>query len=100
MKEVTDTDLKKLQEKEKKQTHKGLDQIIDSLEKKKDISVIDKTKKDWNVYVNEKKIEKDLSFHRKDGYLSKKRFLEESNQKAYESQKDALNKKLKGKPKL
>jgi hypothetical protein len=32
-----------------------------------------------------------------DSYLNKKRFLEEANQKAYESQKEALNKKLKGK---
>ena len=60
--------MKKLKDKEKHQTHKGLDQIIDAIPKKKEISVVGKSKKDWNVYVNEKQIEKELTFHRKDGY--------------------------------
>ena len=38
--------------------------------KKKEISVVGKSKKDWNVYVNEKQIEKELTFHRKDGYIT------------------------------
>jgi hypothetical protein len=67
IKETTEIDIKKAQDKEKRQTHKGLDQIIDAIPKKKEISVMGKSKKDWNVYVNEKKIEKELSFHRKDG---------------------------------
>ena len=59
--------MKKLQDKEKNQTHKGLDQIIDMIPKKKEISVIGKSKRDWNVYVTDKNLEKDLSFNRKDG---------------------------------
>ena len=35
--------------------------------KKKEISVIGKSKRDWNVYVTDKNLEKDLSFNRKDG---------------------------------
>ena len=61
--------MKKLQDKEKRKTHKGLDQIIDAIPKKKEISVIGKSKKDWNVYVTDKNLEKELSFHRKDGYI-------------------------------
>jgi hypothetical protein len=66
-KTLTDIDLKKMKEKEKKQTHKGLDSIIDSISKKKDVNVVDKSKKDWDVYVKQKKIEKELDYNRKDG---------------------------------
>lgn len=67
LKEITEADVKREKDKEKRQTHRGLDQLIDAIPKKKDISVIGKSKKDWNVYVNDKNIEKELSFHRKDG---------------------------------
>jgi hypothetical protein len=67
LKETTEADAKREKDKEKRQTHKGLDQLIDAIPKKKEISVIGKSKKDWNVYVNDKNIEKELSFHRKDG---------------------------------
>ena len=52
---------------EKKKTHKGLDDLIEAIKKKKDINIYDKSKKDWDNYVNEKKMEKELQYNRKDG---------------------------------
>lgn len=57
-----------LRDKEKKKTHQGLDDLIDSLPKKKDISVVDKSKMDWKNFVDKRKIERELEFNRKDGY--------------------------------
>ena len=59
--------MKKLIDKEKKKTHQGLDELIDSLPKKKDISVVDKSKIDWKNFVDKKKLERELEFNRKDG---------------------------------
>ena len=59
--------MKKLRDKEKKKTHQGLDELIDSLPKKKDISVVDKSKIDWKNFVDKKKLERELEFNRKDG---------------------------------
>ena len=66
-KDLSQDDIKKLKDKEKKQTHKGLDNLIESIEKKKDLSSYDKSKKDWKDYVQDKQIEKELVFNRKDG---------------------------------
>lgn len=60
--------MKILRDREKKKTHQGLDDLIDSLPKKKDISVVDKSKMDWKNFVDKKKIERELEFNRKDGY--------------------------------
>ena len=48
---------------------------------------MDKSKKDWKVYVEEKQIEKELSQNRKDGFLGKKKFLDEANELVNEQQK-------------
>jgi len=66
---ASEKDLKKMETYEKKRTHKGLDDLVDAIKKKKDINIYEKSKKDWDNYVNEKKIEKDLQYNRKDGYI-------------------------------
>ena len=76
----------------KKQTHRGLDNIIDQISKKKNISTIDKSKKDWKTYVEEKKLEKELSNNRKDGFLGKKQFLDQANAIIYEQNKLSIKK--------
>ena len=67
IREETEEDLKKAKLKEKKQTHKALDALYDSINKKKDLNVYDKSKIDWKTYVDEKQIAKELNFNRKDG---------------------------------
>lgn len=84
---VTEEDIKKQQIKDKKKTHSGLDNLVEQLDKKNNINTYTKTKKDWTNYVEEKKIEKELDFNRKDGFLSKKQFIEETNYKMIENMK-------------
>jgi hypothetical protein len=90
---LSEEDLKKIKDKEKKRTHAGLDNLIDQLDKKNNINTYTKTKKDWNNYVEEKKIEKDLDYNRKDGFLSKKQFIEETNYKISENKKTVKRQK-------
>ena len=74
--QVSDKQLNKMKD---KQTHKSLDNVIESISKKKNISTIDKSKIDWKAYVEKKQMEKELAVNRKDGFLGKKHFLDESN---------------------
>lgn len=51
-----------------------------------------KTRIDWDRHVKEKKIEEELEKNRKDGYLVKKKFLDEVEEREYEA-KQAVEKK-------
>lgn len=70
---------KELEKIKKKETHKELDSLINMISNKKDVSTIDKSKRDWKDFVKKNKIEKELTQNRKDGFLGKKHFLEVSN---------------------
>ena len=83
-KEITEKEIEKIN---KTKSHNGIDSIIEDLKKKKNISTMDKSKKDWKAYVEEKQIEKELSQNRKDGFLGKKKFLDETNELVNEQQK-------------
>ena len=83
-KEITEKEIEKIN---KTKSHNGIDAIIEDIRKKKNISTMDKSKKDWKAYVEEKQIEKELSHNRKDGFLGKKKFLEEANELINEQQK-------------
>ena len=83
-KEITEKEIEKIN---KNKSHNSLDAIIEDIRKKKNISTMDKSKKDWKAYVEEKQIEKELSHNRKDGFLGKKKFLDEANEIVNEQQK-------------
>ena len=83
-KEITEKEIEKIN---KNKSHNSLDAIIEDIRKKKNISTMDKSKKDWKAYVEEKQIEKELSHNRKDGFLGKKKFLDETNELVNEQQK-------------
>ena len=83
-KEITEKDIEKIN---KNKSHNSIDSIIEDIRKKKNISTMDKSKKDWKAYVEEKQIEKELSLNRKDGFLGKKKFLDETNELVNEQQK-------------
>ncbi len=83
-KEITEKEIEKIN---KNKSHNGIDSIIEDIRKKKNISTMDKSKKDWKAYVEEKQIEKELSQNRKDGFLGKKKFLDETNELINEQQK-------------
>ena len=84
---TSERDLKKQALKDKNKTHKALDDIVDGIEKKKDINIYDKSKVDWQKYVDKNDIEKDLEFNRKDGLLQKKRFIDSTNAGLYNEKK-------------
>ena len=83
-KEITEKEIEKIN---KNKSHNGIDSIIEDIKKKKNISTMDKSKKDWKTYVEEKQIEKELSQNRKDGFLGKKKFLDDTNELVNEQQK-------------
>ena len=83
-KEITEKEIEKIN---KTKSHNSIDAIIEDIRKKKNISTMDKSKKDWKAYVEEKQIEKELSHNRKDGFLVKKKFLDEANELINEQQK-------------
>jgi len=83
-KEITEKEIEKIN---KNKSHNSIDAIIEDIKKKKNISTMDKSKKDWKAYVEEKQIEKELSHNRKDGFLGKKKFLDETNEIVNEQQK-------------
>ena len=83
-KEITEKEIEKIN---KNKSHNGIDSIIEDIRKKKNISTMDKSKKDWKAYVEEKQIEKELSQNRKDVFLGRKKFLDETNELINEQQK-------------
>ena len=88
-KEITEKEIEKIN---KTKSHNSIDSIIEDIRKKKNISTMDKSKKDWKAYVEEKQIEKELSHNRKDGFLGKKKFLDETNELINEQQKLMIKK--------
>ncbi len=86
-KQITEEDEKKLKQKEKNKTHAGLDSLVESLEKKSNVNTYTKTKKDWDKFVENKNLEKELDFNRKDGFLKRKQFIEETNARLYDNMK-------------
>ena len=88
-KEITEKEIEKIN---KNKSHNSLDAIIEDIRKKKNINTMDKSKKDWKAYVEEKQIEKELSHNRKDGFLGKKKFLDETNELINEQQKLMIKK--------
>jgi hypothetical protein len=63
-KQINEEEMEKLK---KKQTHRGLDSLIDQISRKNNLNTYGKTKRDWDKYVETKKIEKELENNRKDG---------------------------------
>ena len=62
----------------------ALDQIVATIdEKEKNVSSIEKSKLDWDKYTKEQKMQAELSQNRKDGYLAKKRFIENVSEMEY-----------------
>lgn len=76
-KELTEKELKLKEQQEKTKTHRALDELVEKITKKNNINIFDKTKVDWGNYVEKNGLTKDLEYSRKDGYLAKKRFIEQ-----------------------
>ena len=53
---------------------------------------MDKSKKDWKNYVEKNNIEKELMNNRKDGFLGKKKFIDETNEIVTEQNRVSIKK--------
>ena len=83
---VTETvDVKSLEAKRKTATTFALDQL---LSKKQKINVLDKSKHDWNSYVDQTGIRDDLEHHNKDGYLDRVSFLQRADERQAEHERE------------
>jgi len=67
----------------------GLSDLVGSLEKKKKLGCLDKSKLDWNSFVSENNIGEELkTFNKgKDGYVEKQQFLERADLRQFELEK-------------
>ena len=88
-KEISEKEDEKIK---KKRTNKELDAIINEIAKKRNISTMDKSKKDWKNYVEKNNIEKELMNNRKDGFLGKKKFIDETNEIVTEQNRVSIKK--------
>lgn len=66
----------------------ALDELVGLInDQGKNVNCIEKSKIDWSNHVKEEKIEEQLEQNRKDGYLAKKKFLDEVSEREYEHKK-------------
>ena len=56
-------------------------------DKDKNVTSIEKSKIDWDKYTKEQKLEGELEKNRKDGYLQKKKFLDNVSELEYQQKK-------------
>ena len=88
---ATDKDLKKQETQDKKRLGgqcEALDELVGLIsQENKNVNCIEKSKIDWDKHTKEEKIEEQLEQNRKDGYLAKKRFLDQVADKEYEHKK-------------
>eukprot|EP00976_Prorocentrum_cordatum_P050083 1010590-Prorocentrum_minimum.AAC.1 len=73
----------------------GIDAVLQQIEGKKKMNVLDKTKVDWGEYKSEQDVhvQEDLEKHKKSGdtLLEKKDFLQRADLKQYEIERDSRN---------
>ncbi|CAJ0940082.1 unnamed protein product, partial [Mesorhabditis belari] len=95
--QVTEEELKKHEDKEKKLQDKvrpvkrsGLGDMLTELTKKKKISTIDKSMLDWNSFKTENDLGEELkTFNKgKGGYLKRMEFLQEADARQFEQEKE------------
>lgn len=70
----------------------ALDTVLEQIKKKPKLSVLDKTKKDWNEFKDENKgMEEELDAYKKSSnqYLDKVSFLERTDLREFERERDA-----------
>ena len=88
---TTQKDVKKQESQDKKKLGGQCDALDDLVglitAENKNVNCIEKSKIDWGKYTKEEKIEEQLEQNRKDGYLAKKKFLEQVSDKEYEHKK-------------
>jgi hypothetical protein len=71
-----------------KAASKGLDSVLDSIKGPKTISTVSKSSMDWEVYKDKEGLEDDLAKASKEGYLTRKDFLERCDYRSFEMERE------------
>ncbi|KAM2541770.1 hypothetical protein TB2_021293 [Malus domestica] len=90
-KKLVDADSKETSEKVKAPAPSGVDAFLEQIKKKPKLSVLDKTKKDWGGFKEEKGLEGELESYKKSSnqYLDKVNFLQRADFREFERERDA-----------
>lgn len=69
----------------------AVDAVLEQIKKKQKLSVLDKTKKDWGEFKEENKLEEELDAYKRssDQYLDKVSFLQRTDYREFERERDA-----------
>ncbi|KAL2636409.1 hypothetical protein R1flu_007888 [Riccia fluitans] len=69
----------------------GLDALLQQIGKKQKLNILDKSRKDWGEFKEDKGIEVELEMHKKSGdtYTEKVAFLQRADVREYERERDA-----------
>lgn len=71
----------------------GISSVLQSLSKKPKMSTLEKSQLDWNRFKSDEGLEHELSQQRKDSYLEKQEFLQRTDRRQYELEREERLKK-------
>ncbi|KOM33392.1 hypothetical protein LR48_Vigan01g294800 [Vigna angularis] len=92
VKKLVDSDSKEAMERAKAPPPSAVDVVLEQIKKKQKLSVLDKTKKDWGEYKEENKgLDVELDAYKKSSnqYLDKVSFLQRTDYREFERERDA-----------
>lgn len=91
VKKLVDSDSKEAMERAKAPPLSAVDAVLEQIKKKQKLSVLDKTKKDWGEFKEEKRLEEELDAYKKSSnqYLDKVSFLQRADYREFERERDA-----------
>lgn len=88
---LIDPNSKAAEELKRRQSSAGVDKVLQQIEKRQKLNVLDKSRKDWTEFKEEKQIEEELESYKKSGdkYTDRVAFLQRSDIREYERERDA-----------
>lgn len=93
VKKLVDAESKEAAEKRKEPVGppSAVDAVLEQIKKKQKLSVLDKTKKDWGEFKEEKRLDEELDAYKKSSnqYLEKVSFLQRTDMREFERERDA-----------
>ncbi|XP_065915442.1 craniofacial development protein 1-like [Dysidea avara] len=78
-----------------KRSGAGLGNVLQQMHKKPKISTLEKSKLDWNKFKKNEDIEDELALHSKDGFLEKQAFLQRTDIRQFEQEREVRLKNFK-----
>ncbi|XP_065828786.1 craniofacial development protein 1-like isoform X2 [Oscarella lobularis] len=77
-----------------RQSGSGLANLVKGLGKTTKISTLEKSKLDWKSFTTQEGLAEELKLHNKDGYLERQAFLERTDHRQYEREKEIRLKQI------